>query len=115
MKLIASKDQSKEAAIFLLNKRFGNLKEYRSEKDPDSVFYYNPDNKEVLMEYNLKNGHLWVSYGQIWSFFQVLFHYNYGEIQEVIKIWVEETFNLKEVTPEAGASLYLNGWKKLSI
>ena len=100
MKLITNKDQSKEAAIFLLNKRYGNLKEYRTEKYPKYVYYYRPTNKKIIMMLDLKNGHLWGLYDEIGSFLEIFFHYNYGEKQEVIKIWVEKAYNLMEITPQ---------------
>jgi len=54
------------------------------------LFYYYPDEKD---------GYFYINYYRIWSFFDRVFGYEYTEIQELIKIWLEETYNLEELTP----------------
>ena len=99
MKHITSKEQSKEVAIFLLNKRYGDLKEYSIKKYPRTIFYSRPTDKKIIMEQDLKNKILYIRYDEIWLFLEMLFHYDYYEIQDVIKIWVKEFYNLKGVIP----------------
>jgi len=76
---------------------YGDLEEYRTEKYPDSVFFFK--NKEVYMEQNLKNGRLWVDYNTIWEDLENIFSLEYDDVQSIIKKWVEVTYNLRGVTP----------------
>ncbi len=59
-----------------------------SERKP--LFYYRQDSE---------NGVVWVSYGRIWSVLEKDFDLNYGEIEELIKVWLGETYNLMGLTP----------------
>ena len=93
---------------------FWNLKEYYSNKHPDSVFYKKDD--EILFEYEKKNGIFLCHYYKIWLVLESDYGLKNQEIRELIKNKVWETLNLKEATPlyvEAVDSVQV--WKSLKI
>jgi hypothetical protein len=70
----------------------------QSEKNQDrTLFRYKPYHN--LMIYDKKTGVVYVSYDDIWSFLGGNFGLNYSEIQELIKEWLDEVYNLRGVTP----------------
>jgi len=79
-----------------------NLTEYISPEYPLSIFYKLDNDVVMEMEFNdqdQNSGTLWVSYSKIWSVFETRFNMNRLEIQGLIKSKVEETYNLRGVTP----------------
>ena len=77
---------------------FWNLKEYYSNKHPDSVFYKKDD--EILFEYDKKNNFFWYHYDKIWLVLDSNYDLNYQETKELIKDVVWKVLKLKEVTPK---------------
>ena len=87
-----------EQVIFhFLNKMYGDLTEYKTDEYPDSIFYIR--GKKVYMIQDMKNGELWVEYYTIWQDLKMWFSLNYQDIQSVITKWVEETYNIRGLTP----------------
>jgi len=84
-------------AIKYLNKLYGDLEVYKTDKVPDSVFFVN--GKKVYMEQDLENGTLYVDYDTIWKDLRDTFSLEYDEIQSIITKWVEETYKLRGVRP----------------
>ena len=78
-----------------LNDNYGDLERYETEKYSDYIFHMKDGN--CILEYNKKSGYVYVSYGEIWSFFERMFGMNYQQIQDLTKVWVEEHYK-KEVT-----------------
>jgi hypothetical protein len=83
-----------------LNKEFGNLtpvvkgdRTFYIDKDRLPLFYYYQDEK---------NGWVYVNYVRIWSLLESVFSMNHLEISELLKVWLEDTFNLRGVTPVNG-------------
>ena len=79
-----------------------NLTEYISPEYPLSIFYKLDNDVVMEMEFNdqdQNSGYLYVSYSKIWSVFSSRFNMEYQQIQGLIKSTVEETYNLREVTP----------------
>ena len=77
---------------------FDNLEVVQSEENKNwSLFRYTP--KYNVMIYNKENSGLYVSYDDIWSFLGGNFGLKYSEIQELIKEWLGEVYNLRGVTP----------------
>ena len=72
----------------------------------DMTFYVNKDKLPLFFYY--QNGDCYINYDRIWSFFEDVFDYDYTEIQELIKIWLEKTYNLGELTPLENNLLDLN-------
>ena len=83
--------------IKYLNKMYGDLEEYKTDKHPDSVFFVK--GKKIYMEQDLENDDLWIDYYTIWSDLENTFLLEYDEIQSIITKWVEETYKLRGVTP----------------
>jgi len=80
-----------------LNKEFGNLtKVVRGDK----TFYIDKDRLPLLFYcHDKKNGFFYVSYKRIWLLFETIFGMEYQQIQDILKIWLEETYNLRGLTP----------------
>ena len=81
-----------------LNKEFGNLtpvvkgeRTFYVDKDRLPLFYYYQDQK---------NGWVYVNYVRIWSFLGSVFIMNDLKISELLKVWLEDTYNLGGYTPE---------------
>jgi|688.fasta_scaffold209905_4 hypothetical protein len=78
---------------------FDGLDVVQSKEKPDlTLFRYKPNHN--LMVYDRENGVVYVSYDDIWSFLKSNFGFNYSEIQELIKEWLDEVYNLRGVTPK---------------
>jgi len=60
------------------------------DKDRLPLFYYYPDEK---------NGFVFINYYRIWMFFEEVIGLKYSEIQTIINNWLEETYNLRGLTP----------------
>ena len=78
-----------------LNDNYGDLERYETKKYSDYIFHMKDGN--CILEYNRKNGYVYVNYGEIWSFFERMFGMNYQQIQDLTKVWVEEQYK-KEIT-----------------
>ena len=77
---------------------FDDLDVVQSEENNNwTLFRYKP--KYNVMIYNKENSVLYVSHKDIWTFLKSNFGLNYSEIQELIKGWLGEVYNLKGVTP----------------
>jgi hypothetical protein len=77
---------------------FNDLNVVQSEEKPNlTLFRYVKGNNMVI--YNKETGYAYVNYDDIWSFFEKSFDLNYDEIRELIKDWLSEVYNLREVTP----------------
>jgi hypothetical protein len=87
----------------LLNKEFGNLtpvvKDYVTnyiDKNRFPVFYKYHDE-----EYG---GNIYFDYSRIWLLLESIFGMEISEIRNLLKIWLEETYNMGEVTPRFSLS-----------
>ena len=80
-----------------LNKEYGNLtKVVRG----DRTFYINKDRLPLFYYYqDQKNGWVYVNYVRIWSFLESVFSMNHPEISELLKVWLEDTYNLRGLKP----------------
>ena len=90
-------NKMEQIIINFLNKGYGDLTEYKTDEYPDSIFYMK--GKKVYMIQDIKNGELWVEYYTIWQDLKMWFSLNYQDIQSVITKWVEETYNIRGLTP----------------
>jgi hypothetical protein len=98
MDIQVDKHQLDRVVIKWLDMYFGNLTPKKHKYHPNSVFYVD-DNNQVLMEYEQKNGGVYVHYDHIWSKIELLFHLDYRDIQSIMKVWVEGAYKLGGVTP----------------
>jgi hypothetical protein len=100
--------------IKLLNKKFGDLKPYETDQHPDNIFFMK--DKQVIFDYDKKNGLVYISYDDIWSFLERIFSMEYEQIQEVTKLWVEEHYNLRVTTTFINScSLREIRWRNITI
>jgi hypothetical protein len=97
MKIIITESSRDRLVLKWLNREFGDLtpvvkgnRTYYVDKDRLPLFYYYQDEK---------NGYVNISYDRMWVFFNSIFGLNYLQIQEILTIWLEETYNLRGLTP----------------
>ena len=68
--------------------------------------YVNEDRLPLFYYYqDEKNGYGYINYYEIWSFLESIFGMNYQQVRGVIRDWLEETYNLKGLTPTCKYSL----------
>jgi hypothetical protein len=46
-----------------------------------------------------KNGYVYINYERIWQLLETIFGLNGLQVEEILKVWLEETYNLRGVTP----------------
>ena len=98
MKILITESKLERVAINWLNKNYGDLEPFETEKYPNQVFYRK--GKEIIFSYNKKNGILFVNYQEVWSFFESFFGMEYEQIRDLTKVWVEEHYNLRVTTTQ---------------
>ena len=115
MKILITESQKEKIALNYLNKKYhpDQLEVIKLSDYPNSIFYRKDG--QVIMEINKKTKYFYVDYDTIWSFFEKVFSMEDGEIQRLMKTWLEETFNLKGFTPFFRAYYTEESWKRLSI
>ena len=83
------------------------------EKD-DKIYYVDNDNLPLFFYYKedqeSKNGYYRINYNRIWLFFSSVMGYNHNEIQEILKEWLDTTYNLRGLTPEPNPPYSDNSW-----
>jgi hypothetical protein len=75
-----------------LNENYNPMEPFIMEEYPDYVFHMK-DGKCIL-QYNKKNGYVYVSYREIWKFFESFFSMDNQQIKDITKIWVEEHYKV---------------------
>jgi hypothetical protein len=93
-----------------LKDNFDNLKKVVKS---DKTFYVDNERKPLFYYYqDEENRAVYVNYDRIWSILRRDFGLNSNGIEEVITRWLEETYNLRGLTPQISASLaLLASWK----
>ena len=76
-----------------LSDNYSDLETFETEWFMDYVFYIKDG--RVMFDYNKKTGRAHINYEEIWSFLQSVFSIEYEELQEIMKEWVEDNFNIK--------------------
>ena len=80
-----------------LNKEFGNLTPVVKD---DKTYYVDEDRKPLFYYYqDSKNRYVYINYERIWVFFESIFGLKDPQTQDILKVWLEETYNLRGVTP----------------
>jgi hypothetical protein len=73
---------------------FNDLNVVQGERNPNlTLFRYEKGNNMVV--YDRETGYAYVNYDDIWSFLRYNFDLNNSEIQELIKYWLGEVYNLR--------------------
>ena len=70
------------------------------EKDDWTLFRY--EKHKNLMIYYRKNDLVYINYYEIWSFLVDGFVLKYSETQKLTKRWLDEVYNLRGITTDAG-------------
>ena len=101
--------KKQELVLKWLNKEFGNLTPAVVD---DKTFYVDEDRKPLFMYYqDEENGYVYINYDRIWVFFESIFGLNTLQTKEILKVWLEETYNLRGITPYKSDVILLNSWK----
>ena len=80
-----------------LNKEFGNLTPVVK---GERTFYVDKDRLPLFYYYqNEKNGWVYINYDRIWLFLESVFSMEDLEISELLKVWLEDTYNLRGYAP----------------
>jgi hypothetical protein len=78
---------------------FNDMDVVQSKEKPHwDLFRYKPNHN--LMIYDRKNDYVYINYDDIWSVLEDDFDLNYGDIQDLMKVWLGEVYNLRGVTPQ---------------
>ena len=86
-----------KVALTWVNNKFGDLKPIVKD---NKTYYVNEDRLPLFYYYqDSKNEYVYINHPEIWSFLESMFGMEYLQIQEVMKDWLEETYNLKGLTP----------------
>ena len=80
---------------------FNNLEVVQSEENPNYTLY-RFEKGENMMIYDKENDYVYINYHIIWSFFGDGIDLKYREIQDIMKKWLGEVYNLRGVTPPEG-------------
>ena len=98
MKIIITESSRNRVVLKWLNREFGDLttaivgdKTFYVDRDRRPLFYYNQDSK---------SGDVYINYARIWVFFNSIFGLNTLQTKEILTIWLEQTYNLRGVTPK---------------
>ena len=95
-----------------LNKEYSGLVRYKTNKHSNIIFFMKDG--EVIFEYKIKNGVVYISYNKIWSFLESFFGLKYEEIQSLTKEWVEEHYKLDITTTCFNVNTIPYGWRNIT-
>ena len=89
---------NKQKIIFKwLNKEFGNLTPV---VNGDKTFYVDKDRLPLFVYYqDQENGQIYIHYNRIWLLLESIFSMKDLEIKELLKVWLDDTYNLRGLTP----------------
>ena len=79
-----------------LNENFNPMEPFYMEEYPDYIFHMKDG--RCILQYNKKNGYVYVSYREIWKFFESYFSMSNQQIKDITKIWVEEHYKMGATT-----------------
>ena len=98
MDIQVNKDQLYRVVIKWLKQNYGNLTPTKHKNISNKLFYLDSDN-QIVMEHNQRSGFVWISYVDIWSKVESIFHLNEDDERPILKEWLRETYGLDDVTP----------------
>ena len=93
---------------------FDDLNVVQSEEDPDYTLFRHEKGINIIA-YNGNSNISYIDNYDIWVFLEEGFGLNYTEIQDVIKDWLESTYNLRGTIPVSTASYDFPGWRVPTI
>jgi hypothetical protein len=77
---------------------FDDLDVVQSKEEPHLTLYRYEDRNNMMI-YDRKNDDVFINYLKIWTFLGKGFGLNFSKIQEVMKEWLSEVYNLRGVRP----------------
>ena len=83
-------DKLEKLCIKWLNDNYNPMEPFIMKEYPDYIFHMK--NGQCILQYNKRNGYVYVNYREIWSFFERVFSMSNQQIKDVTKIWVEEYY-----------------------
>ena len=75
-----------------LNENFNPMEPFIMKEYPDYIFHMKDG--RCILQHNKKNGYVYVSYREIWKFFESYFSMSNQQIKDITKIWVEEHYKV---------------------
>jgi hypothetical protein len=97
MKIIITESSRDRLVLKWLNKEFGDLTKVVK---GNRTFYVDKDRKPLFYHYgNYGNEYVYINNERIWVFFESIFGLDDLQTQEIVKIWLEQTYNLRGVIP----------------
>jgi Fe-Mn family superoxide dismutase len=93
-----SVDYKGKSALKWLNKKFGDLTPVVKD---DKTFYVNKDRLPLFYYYHNgpTTGYIYINYKRIWVFFEDIFGLDHSQIEDILGIWLQDTYNLRDFTP----------------
>ena len=79
-----------------LNDNYNHMEPFIMKEYPDYIFHMK--NGKCILQHNKKNGYVYVSYSEIWKFFELYFSMSNQQIKDITKIWVEEHYKVGVAT-----------------
>lgn len=76
---------------------FDDLERVKSKTEKDLFLFKNKSN-HIIIGYDVKLKTVYVDYNEIWSFLLRNFNLEYKEVRDLMKEWLSEVYNLKDVT-----------------
>jgi hypothetical protein len=102
MKIIITESSRDRLVLKWLNKEFGDLTPVVSD---DKTFYVDKNRIPLFYHQNgRKTNHIYVNYERMWIFFKSIFGLDGLEAEEIMKVWLEETYNLRNAIPTWSAT-----------
>jgi len=89
---VINESRINQIAMKWLNDNYGDLIPFEAKKYRNSIFYRKGD--DIIFEYDKRDGIVYISYDDIWSFLESMFGMEWEQIQDLAKEWVEERYNL---------------------
>jgi hypothetical protein len=97
MKIIITESRLNSAVLKWIDKEFGNLTEIVK---GEGTYYVDQDGLPLFMYFQEdKSRFVYISYDRIWQLLQSIFGIKYEQIQDILRIWLEETYNFKGCEP----------------
>ena len=90
-----------------LNENFNPMEPFIMKEYPDYIFHMK-DGRCILQQ-NKKNGYVYVSYREIWKFFEDYFSMDNQQIKDITKIWVEEHYKMGVTSTGSSINCLWNG------
>jgi len=105
MKIIITENKLNRVVLTWLDNEYGNLTKIVK---GDKIYYVDQDGLSLFYCYqDLKNKYVFINYDRIWRLLQSIFGL------EILKVWLEQTYNLRGVTPKLKNHLEQSfGWNR---